>query len=598
MLSTYLDYRVYAQNLTTSLQHVAAEPNVARDQQYYQQNIGKVTSVDDFVGNYRLFSFAMKASGLEDMTYAKAFMRKVLTSDLSDSHSFVNSLTDPRFKAFAQNFSFTTKGAVTTSATAQTSSQMGDTVSLYTSKVGSGSFEGTLETAYYESHIGDVKNMQDLVNDQQLYNYVLTAYGIDSKATQGTLAQSTASQNALASVLESDTSNPNSTAAQLADGSADASDLPSYAQSAAKVDATSTAYTAVNGRDANVIYYESTIGSIHSVDSFLADPTLVSVAETAYGVDPAAYSNDDLKKILTSDLSDPMSVANQLGTSAKSFAQAFNFTTTTGAQNPFLQMAKDFNFDSTGTVATQRQVQSQSNLKSIETLYLQQAGTDATSQANAKTESTYYATTIASTSSIDDLLSNPRMVSYITKAYGIDSSKLSTGTLRNVLTSDLTNSKSTANTMGTAYRQLSAAFNFTTTGGIARDPKQAAEAPKNVQMLSDSYLRQTMEDEAGDTNEGVKLALYFQRKAPTITSAYQILADSALSKVVKTALNIPSSTSSQDIDIQAKQITNRLKLADLKDPAKLNKFISQFATLYDFQNNSSSSDSSITSLFV
>lgn len=36
----------------------------------------------------------MKACGLEDMTYAKAFMKKVLESDLSDSSSFANSLSD------------------------------------------------------------------------------------------------------------------------------------------------------------------------------------------------------------------------------------------------------------------------------------------------------------------------------------------------------------------------------------------------------------------------------------------------------------------------------------------------------------------------
>jgi hypothetical protein len=106
-----------------------------------------------------------------------------------------------------------------------------------------------------------------------------------------------------------------------------------------------------------------------------------------------------------------------------------------------------------------------------------------------------------------------------------------------------------------------------------------------------------MEDEAGTQNEGVKLALYFQRKAPNITSAYSILADSALLKVVQTALNIPSASSSQNIDVQATQITNRLKLSDLKDPTKLSKFLSQFASLYDLANNSSGSQSSVLSLF-
>lgn len=60
----------------------------------------------------------MKAYGLEDMTYAKAFMRKVLESDVTDSKSFVGKLTDPRFMTFAKAFNFSTDGTVTTSSVA------------------------------------------------------------------------------------------------------------------------------------------------------------------------------------------------------------------------------------------------------------------------------------------------------------------------------------------------------------------------------------------------------------------------------------------------------------------------------------------------
>lgn len=84
MISTYLSYQSYAADLPKTLAPVASEAQISRDAQYYRDNIGKVTSVDDFIGNTRLFSFAMKAYGLEDMTYAKAFMRKVLESDVND----------------------------------------------------------------------------------------------------------------------------------------------------------------------------------------------------------------------------------------------------------------------------------------------------------------------------------------------------------------------------------------------------------------------------------------------------------------------------------------------------------------------------------
>ena len=72
-------------------------------------------------------------------------------------------------------------------------------------------------------------------------------------------------------------------------------------------------------------------------------------------------------------------------------------------------------------------------------------------------------------------------------------------------------------------------------------------------------------------NEGVRLALYFQRKAGDITSAFGILADKALFEVVRTALALPVGMSQADIDVQAAMITKRLDLADLKDPQKVDK---------------------------
>ncbi|SFV13140.1 Protein of unknown function [Methylobacterium sp. 174MFSha1.1] len=106
MTSTLTSYMLLSRNLATSLQRKGNEPIVARETAYYQANIGKVKSIDDFMGDQRLYSYAMKAFGLEDMTYAKAFMRKVLTEGASDSTAFANRLADDRYVAFAKAFDF------------------------------------------------------------------------------------------------------------------------------------------------------------------------------------------------------------------------------------------------------------------------------------------------------------------------------------------------------------------------------------------------------------------------------------------------------------------------------------------------------------
>ena len=90
-----------------------------------------------------------------------------------------------------------------------------------------------------------------------------------------------------------------------------------------------------------------------------------------------------------------------------------------------------------------------------------------------------------------------------------------------------------------------------------------------------------MEQKAGDQNEGLRLALYFTRKASTITSAYQILADKALTQVVQTAMGWSPTISSSDIDAQAKMITDKIDLTDFQDPTKVTKFVQRFAAMWD-----------------
>src|ERR1700682_567042 len=106
MVSTIASYQMITNNMVRSLEQTARKPDVARDTAYYLANIGKVKSIDAFISNYRLFSYAMKAYGLSDMVYAKAFLRKVLTEGVSSSSSFANKLVDTRYKEFATGFNF------------------------------------------------------------------------------------------------------------------------------------------------------------------------------------------------------------------------------------------------------------------------------------------------------------------------------------------------------------------------------------------------------------------------------------------------------------------------------------------------------------
>jgi hypothetical protein len=110
MLSTIADYTRLTKDMGKSLTQVATQPDVSRDTDYFLSHIGNVKTIDDFLKDYRLYSYAMKAYGLSDMSYAKAFMRKVLTEGIADNKTFANKLTDTRYRQFAAAFNFAALG--------------------------------------------------------------------------------------------------------------------------------------------------------------------------------------------------------------------------------------------------------------------------------------------------------------------------------------------------------------------------------------------------------------------------------------------------------------------------------------------------------
>ncbi len=64
MTTTTSTYLAVSQNLTRYQTMTADQPAVKTASDYYAANIGNVTSIQDFVGNYRLLSYALDAYGL------------------------------------------------------------------------------------------------------------------------------------------------------------------------------------------------------------------------------------------------------------------------------------------------------------------------------------------------------------------------------------------------------------------------------------------------------------------------------------------------------------------------------------------------------
>ncbi|WP_026607815.1 DUF1217 domain-containing protein [Methylocapsa acidiphila] len=208
-------------------------------------------------------------------------------------------------------------------------------------------------------------------------------------------------------------------------------------------------------------------------------------------------------------------------------------------------------------------------------------------------ETKYYLANISNVKSANDLLNNSKLYSYVMKAFGLSDMMNAKGLIRKVLEGGVASNKSLANTLNDPrYKALATAFNFAANGAAT------TQATAAQQGTVEKYVEQTLETDAGKQNPAVQKALYFQRMAPNITSAYSILADKTLLNVVQTALGLSSSMSSEPLDTQAKAITKALKISDLQNPAKLQKFIERYTATYDSQNANTQTTSATSALLV
>lgn len=294
---------------------------------------------------------------------------------------------------------------------------------------------------------------------------------------------------------------------------------------------------------------------------------------SAYGLDMDAEDPKTIRKMLDGGITDPNSPANKSGNKAYvAFVTAFNFP--------------QYGWDTTARDAVQKDTLKLYNTKSQ--LGLIKPGSD-----YIAAETTYYNTNVVKLRSIDDLMADKRLLNYTLTAYGLDPNKETPARIRQMLQGGITDPNSPANKSGNkAYIAFVTAFNFAQYGDKATT-RSLAQQP-----ATDKYVRQTLEENAGKTNEGVRLALYFQRKAPALTNWYEVLADKALAQVVRTTFGLPDAFAKADIDKQVKVFEQRFKITDFADPVKLGKFMTRFTTMYELNNPSSPQMSAATILFA
>ena len=178
MTTTTAAFLSVTQNLARYQTMTAAEPAVKSATAYYEANIGKVASIQDFVDNYRLLSYALDAYGLGDQIHSTALIEKVLEGGVSNPKSLANTLTDSRWKAFAAAFDFVGAGASSVSSASAIKTTTGDYVEQQLESDQGAQDVGVQLALYFQRVAPTLSNEYGVLADRNLLEVAQTIFGL------------------------------------------------------------------------------------------------------------------------------------------------------------------------------------------------------------------------------------------------------------------------------------------------------------------------------------------------------------------------------------------------------------------------------------
>ena len=182
MTSTTSTYLGVSQNLSRYQAMTAAEPAVKTATAYYEANIGSVTSIRDFVDNYRLLSYALNAFGLGDQINAKGLITQVLEGGVSNPKSLANTLANPQWKAFAAAFNFVDSGATPPSSASAVATTTSDYLEQQLESDQGAQDVGVQLALYFQRVAPTVTSEYGILADPNLLQVAATIMGISPSA--------------------------------------------------------------------------------------------------------------------------------------------------------------------------------------------------------------------------------------------------------------------------------------------------------------------------------------------------------------------------------------------------------------------------------
>lgn len=218
----------------------------------------------------------------------------------------------------------------------------------------------------------------------------------------------------------------------------------------------------------------------------------------------------------------------------------------------------------------------------------------------------YFRGKIGKVTTAEQLVSDKRLLRIALTAFGLEGDLNSTAFIRKVLEGGTLKEGSLANKLADKqYQKFSSAFGF---GDYSVPRTKISTFPDEI--LS-AFRARSFETAVGDQNNTYRLALNAEREVAAVAAGsssdnakwYTILGNQPLREVFQTALGLPKSFASIDIDQQLSVLKTRTQAAfgaetvtQFKDPARMEALVRRYITRAEMQDQGAASSSSAVAL--
>ncbi|MHA6327032.1 DUF1217 domain-containing protein [Roseivivax sp. CAU 1753] len=190
----------------------------------------------------------------------------------------------------------------------------------------------------------------------------------------------------------------------------------------------------------------------------------------------------------------------------------------------------------------------------------------------------YFTENIAEVDTVDKLLEDQDLYAFVMRAFDLEDQIFGKGLMSKMLKSDIDDRDALVNRLtDPRFKELYAALDFGE-GGVGNSNTISAAWQNSV---IDRYVTRQFIDSQDDSNATVGTALEYREKVSSISNVFDILKDSDLSDVIRTAFGIPSETAGLDIDRQADIILSKVDIDKLKEPGEIDRVMQRYATIKD-----------------